>query len=510
MKRIKDNKKGIGVRFRRFVGFMFFLCFVGSSSSAQTVDQAGLDAILNEAMTYWRTPGAAMVVVKGDDAVYLKGIGVRNVKTKEPVTPETIFAIGSTTKAFTTAAMAILVDQGLMKWDDPVRKHLPAFRLSDPLANESVTLRDLVTHRTGLIRHDMLWYNAPWGREEILRRIGLVPLTYPFRTTFQYQNIMFLAAGEAVAATAGLSYEDFVRKRIFQPLGMKTASFTTVEAERAANHSTPHERRGEKAEPISWRSLNNISPAGSINASVSDLASWIRMQLNEGSLGGKRLLSADSVREMHTPQQVIRLEGRWKIFFPETDTLQLSYGLGWFINDYRGHQLVMHGGTIDGFRAAIVLVPAAKLGVAVLTNLNGTQMPEATCYNVMDLLLGNSKKDWNRYLDQAAKNFEREGVEAIDRRLAARKPDAKASHELAAYCGTYEDAAYGKADVSLIDGGLTLAWSNFKTRLEHFHYDTFNALDERLQYEPAMFSLNRDGDVAGMQFLGAKFKKIKP
>lgn len=498
-----------GAWIRAIICVVLSLSFGFSISFGQSVDQAALDALMKDALGYWRAPGAAIVVVRGDETVYAKGFGVRNVKTKEPVTAETIFAIGSTTKAFTTAAMAVLVDQGLMKWDDPVRKHLPEFRLSDPLANESVTLRDIVTHRTGLIRHDMLWYNSPWSRDEILRRIGLVPLTYPFRTTFQYQNIMFLAAGEAVAATAGLSYEDFVRKRIFQPLGMKTANFTMAEAESAANHASPHERRGDRSEPIAWRNVNNIGPAGSINASVSDLAPWIRMQLNGGVIDGKRLISAENVREMHTPQQVIRLEGRWKIFFPESETLQLSYGLGWFINDFRGHQLVMHGGTIDGFRAMIMLEPAAKIGIAVLTNLNGTPMPEATCYNVMDLLLGLSKKDWNRQLDEAGKQYEMESMAAIDRRLAARKPDTKPTHEFSAYCGTYENPAYGKAEVILASGKLVLLWSNFKTRLEHFHYDVFTPEDDRLKYETAMFSLNSDGDVAGLQFLGANFKKVK-
>ncbi|MGH9840130.1 MAG: serine hydrolase domain-containing protein, partial [Blastocatellia bacterium] len=162
-----------------------------SLAYAQGVDQAALDSIMNEAMKFWQTPGASVVVVRGDEVVYLKGFGLRDVTTKQPVTPDTVFAIGSTTKAFTTAAMAILADQGLMNWDDPVRKHLPYFRLSDPLANESVTLRDAVTHRTGLVRHDLLWYNSPWGREEIIKRAGHVPLSYPLRTSFQYQNIMF-------------------------------------------------------------------------------------------------------------------------------------------------------------------------------------------------------------------------------------------------------------------------------------------------------------------------------
>ncbi len=491
--------------------FTVFLILFGFSSVsfAQAVDQAALDALMNEAMKYWQTPGAVVVVVRGDEVVYIKGFGVRDVTTKQPVTPDTVFAIGSTTKAFTTAAIAILADQGLMNWDDPVRKHLPYFRLSDPLANESVTLRDTVTHRTGLVRHDLLWYNSPWSREEIIKRAGHVRLSYPLRTSFQYQNIMFLTAGEAVAAAAGTTFEDFVRKRIFNPLEMKSASLSAKDAQIAADHATPHGKQGSEIKPIPWRNIDNVGPAGSINASVRDLTGWIRMHLNEGVVGGKRLISAENLREMHTPQMVIRLEGRWKLFFPESETLQLSYGLGWFINDYRGHKLVMHGGTIDGFRASIVLEPKAKIGVAVLANLNGTQMPEATCYNLMDLLLGLPKKDWNGYISQEAKKFEAEAAKEISQRYAARKKDTKPSRELAAYTGTYDDAAYGKAEVLLLDGKLAIVWSNFKSNLDHFHFDTFAAGEDRLKNEQITFSLGADGEVSGMNFLGVNFKKAK-
>src|SRR5262245_865461 len=242
------------------------------SASAQAVDQAALDALMNEAMKHWQTPGSAVVVVRGDEVVYPKGFGVKDVDTRKTVTPDTIFAIGSTTKAFVTAAMAILADEGKMSWDDPVRNHLPYFRLNDPLANENVTLRDIVTHRTGLIRHDLLWYGSPWSREEIIKRIGFVPLTFGFRTTFQYQNIMFLAAGMVVGAASGGSWEEFTQKRIFDPLGMKSANFSALKAERTINHANPHVKQGSRITVIKWRNIDNVGPAGSINASARDLS----------------------------------------------------------------------------------------------------------------------------------------------------------------------------------------------------------------------------------------------
>jgi CubicO group peptidase (beta-lactamase class C family) len=220
----------IGLKLRNVVLALAATLALSLSASAQAVDQAALDALISEAMKHWQVPGSAVVVVRGDEVVYLKGFGVKGVNTKQPVTPDTIFAIGSTTKAFVTAAIAILADEGKMSWDDAVRKHLPYFRLSDPLANENVTMRDIVTHRTGLIRHDLLWYGSPWGREEIIRRVGFVPLSYGFRTTFQYQNIMFLTAGQAVGAASGGSWEEFTQKRIFDPLGMKSANFSALKA----------------------------------------------------------------------------------------------------------------------------------------------------------------------------------------------------------------------------------------------------------------------------------------
>ena len=474
---------------------------------AQGPDTAALDAIMEQALKHWQTPGAAAVVVRDGQVVYLKGFGLRDINSKEPVTPDTVFAIGSTTKAFTTAAMAMLVDEGKMRWDDPVRTHLPAFRLADPLASEYVTLRDLVTHRTGLSRHDLLWAGSPWGRAEILRRIGLVPLTESFRSIFQYQNIMYLAAGEAVAAASGSSYEDFIRRRIIDPLGMKSASLSVVDAQKAVDHATPYAKRREKIEAMSWRNLDNIGPAGSINASVRDLSAWIQLQLGDGTYQGKRLISANNLREMHLPQMAIRLEGRWRLFFPETVTSQLNYGLGWFISDYRGQHVVMHGGTIDGFRASIMLAPKKGIGIAVLANLNATQMPEATCYNLLDSLLGLPPTDWNAYIGERAKSFEAEQVTAFTKRYAARKPNTTPSLPLAAYAGNYDEPAYGRATVSVEGTQLVIQWNAAKSKLEHFHFDTFLAREERLATEFVQFQLGPDGEVESMKFLTMTFRK---
>ncbi len=497
---------------RRFFAILALSLALLAPAYSQAVDTAAIDKIMQEALQTWQVPGAAIAVVKGDEVVYMKGYGVRERGGTKPVTPQTLFAIGSTTKAFTTTAMAMLVDEGKMAWDDPVRKYIEFFHLSDPLADQDVTLRDLVCHRTGLSRHDELWYGSPWGRQEIIRKIGLAKLTKPFRSTWQYQNIMFLTAGYAVGAAAKTSWEDFVQKRIFDPLGMTGADCSVTVAEKAPDHATPHRKKEDgKIEAIPWRNIDNIAPAGSINAGVSDLSKWVRFQLGDGAFQGKRLVSAANLEETHTPQMVERIEGPAKAVAQETETTQMSYGLAWQIHDYRGHLLVEHGGGIDGFLTSLTLVPKSKWGVAILSNLSPASLQVSARNSVLDLLLGLPRKDWNTIYAGQTKKAEEERKAREKEREAKRVKGTKPSRELPAYAGAYEDPAYGSAHVSLESGSLVLEWSNFKSRLEHFHFDTFASKgDNPLGNEQVPFALGTDGDVATMDLFGQAFKKVKP
>ena len=433
--------------------------------AAAEPDLARLDAIVEKSRSAWRVPGVAVAIVKDDRVVLLKGYGVKADGKPDPVTTDTVFAIGSTTKAFTTAAMAMLVDEGKMAWDDPVRKHVPTFRLSDPLADAMVTLRDLASHRTGLARHDQLWSGSPWGRAEIMRRIGFVPLDQPFRSRWQYQNIMFLVAGQAVGNTSGIGWNDFVQKRIFEPLGMSSANLTTAGIENAADVATPHARAGDGVRAIRWRNIDNIGPAGSINASARDMAKWVRLQLGRGALEGKRLISEKQFDEMHTPQMAMRPEDAGRNWNPEAE--QPAYGLGWFIGSYRGHRLVNHGGAIDGFRASVTLVPRERLGIVVLSNLNQENMPEALRWRLVDALLGLPERDWDAELIQ---HFKPDPPQEL-RRVSGTQP----SLPLNAYEGVYDNAGYGEVKISSNGSGLVIAWRNQPIgKLEHLHYDTFS------------------------------------
>jgi len=478
------------------------------SQAPAPFDPATIDKIMTDALKHFDAPGASIAIVKGGKVLYTKGYGVRSVDKPDPVTADTAFAIGSSTKAFTAAAVGSLVDEGKMGWDDPVSKHVPGFRLSDPIANQTVTIRDCLSHRTGLVRHDQLWVSTGWNRDEIIRHVASVPLSYPIRTRFEYQNIMFLAAGLAAGNAAGSSWEDVIQKRLLTPLGMSTATLTVAAAEASKDHATPHTKRGNKTVTIPWRNIDNIAPAGSINASARDLTSWMLLNLQMGMFDGKRILSPATVREIQMPQMVVRLEGRWKIFFPEPEVTQLSYGFGWFVASYRGLKFVGHGGTIDGFRAQVGLVPSEGIGVAVLTNLNGTQLPEAAVYNVIDYLAGLEKRDWNTRISDAAKQLQTESEKAGEARLARRVPNTHPSLDLAAYEGDYMDEGYGPLTISMDNGHLMLRWAKQSTALEHFNYDTFST-GKTAAMELVQFSLGPDGQVASVTVFGTRFNKVR-
>jgi CubicO group peptidase (beta-lactamase class C family) len=460
----------------------------------QSLDPAVVDRLAKASLEAWKAPGAAIAIVGPDKIVYMKGYGVKKVGAPDAVTTKTVFAIGSTTKAFTSAAAAMLVDEGLLQWDDPVRKHLPEFRLSDAAANELVTVRDLLSHRTGLARNDGLWFGSPWQREEILDRVSRVPLTKPFRSAWQYQNIMFLAAGQLVTRVAGTrDWEELVQRRILGPLGMRDTSFTPDDAIRNADHAWPHAKRKGQLEIVPWRNLDNIGPAGSINSNVEDLAKWVRVHLNEG----KPLLKPASFEEMRTPQMAMRREDWGRNFTDESN--QMTYGLGWFLSDYRGEHVVHHGGAIDGFRAQITILPKQQLGIIVLANLGSENMPEALRWKLVDHLLKvPQEKDWDAFLIKR---------EPKDPPKLRRIPDTKPSLALTSYAGDYQDAAYGIARVTATAKGLELAWAGDRVPLEHFHHDTFEMKHPRLEgYVP--FALNAAGAVSRLTFQGVEFRRM--
>ncbi|HYZ82858.1 MAG TPA: serine hydrolase domain-containing protein, partial [Bryobacteraceae bacterium] len=376
------------------------------SLAGQTIAPEQIDTLVEAAMKAWKVPGASVAIVQQDRIAHVKGYGIRELGKEDKVTADTVFAIASVSKAFTTTAMAMLVDEGKMNWDDPVSKYLPWFRLSDPLASSAVTLRDIVSHRTGLTRHDALWIGSPWTREELIRRTATLKLSKPFRSAYQYQNLMFTTAGEVVAASSGKSYEEFVRTRIFEPLGMKKACFNVEEAQKSPDFAAAHDRGDPEPKLGKWRNVDNIGGAGEINASARDMAQWLRLHLNDGMYDGKRLVSAKNLEETRMPHTPQRLDGITRAYNPETNLM--TYGMGWNTYDYRGQYVVSHGGALSGFRAHLTLLPKYKVGFVILSNLGGTQMPEALRNTFIDSMLGLPARDWNAEFQQVAAKAEAE------------------------------------------------------------------------------------------------------
>jgi CubicO group peptidase (beta-lactamase class C family) len=469
----------------------------------------GLDEYINKARAEWEVPGLAIAIVKDDKVVFAKGYGARKLGEPAPVTEKTIFAIGSSSKAFTSAALAMLVDEGKIKWDDPVIKHLKDFVLYDPYVTREITVRDLLCHRSGLERGEPLWYGSSFGRAEILRRVRYQKPAWSFRSRFGYNNIMYLAAGEIIPTVTGKSWDDFVKERIFTPLGMASSSTSVTSLKNFNDVAAPHAKLEDKVQAIPWRLIDNIAPAGSINSSVADLAQWLRLQLGEGAFENRRLISASAVKTMREPQTIISNDPQLSVMMPEARFT--SYGLGWFLHDYHNRKVIQHGGSIDGMIALIGMIPEEKLGVAILSNLNGNQLPWALMYRVFDAYLGRPAQDWSaKFLATRRELLERA-------RAAAKKVEegqvkgTKPSLALDQYAGSYQDEMYGEAKVIEEQGKLTLRYSEtFSGVLEHWHYDTFRVKWSNPVLTEAFvtFTLNAQGKVEEMKVSGlADFKR---
>ncbi len=447
--------------------------------AARVDPTAALDAYFAQAIGEWEVPGMSVAIVRGDSVVFARGYGVRELGKTGAVDDRTLFAIGSSSKAFTVALLGMLVDEGKIRWDDPVTKHLPEFQLADPWLTREVTVRDLVTHRVDVMRADAVWEGTSNSRAEIVRRARFLKPTATFRSRFDYNNIMFIAAGELAARKLGMSWDDAVRQRIFAPLGMASSNTSTHAFGENPNVATPHGTIDGTIRPIEWKNIDNAGPAGSINSSAREMAQWLRLQLAKGSIGGKQLVSAAQIAEMHMMQMPMRVSSEWSpvatspipaLMVPGTNFM--GYGLGWFLQDYRGYKVVGHGGAIDGMRAQVAMIPSEKLGLVILTNLDQTSnnLPEALIFRIFDAYLGGAQRDWSA--DLRAKWLPTR--EALVRSAAAKPATpGKPSLPLEQYTGSYADSLLGEVRVSVENGKLVAALPNFIADLEPWGYESF-------------------------------------
>ena len=399
----------------KFLILFILVCFFHISTSF-TQDQEKIlhqiDRSVIKAVNEWESPGLAIAIVKDDSIIYAKGYGVRELGRSERVDEKTIFAVGSQTKSFTTAALAMLVDEKKLKWDDPVIKYLPDLKLSDPWITQNLTIRDCLTHRTGYDPMDLLWILTDFDRNELLRRYQMYskPVN-KFRYKFQYNNFIFYIAAQVISEITGETWDDFIKERIFRPLHMESSNTSITSFTDKDNVASPHEIIDSKIQVVPWRNVDNIGAVGSINSNVTDMAQWMRFQLGNGIYNSKRLISLKAMKEMHAPQ-IFSQVWEWlevpNITFYVTSVPEshyISYGLGWFIQDYKGYKIIHHGGDVDGMRCMAGMIPEMNLGVVILSNLHPATLVEAVMFTVFDAFIGNQTRDWSSEILTAVKKY---------------------------------------------------------------------------------------------------------
>jgi CubicO group peptidase (beta-lactamase class C family) len=435
-----------------------------------------IDAYAAKAARDWNVPGFAVAIVKDDKVVFARGYGVREMGKAARVDEHTLFAIASNTKAFTAAALAVLVDEKKVAWDDPATKHLAGFQLSDPYVTRELTVRDLLSHRSGLntFAGDLLWYESGYGREEILRRARFLKPTSSFRSRFGYQNVLFLAAGEIVPSATGKSWDDFLKEKFFAPLGMRRTTTSHAELLKADNVATPHNELDGRLRVIRYGDVSNIAGAGAIKSTAADMAQWLRLQLGRGTYEGRKVFGADRSREMWTPHTVLGPISAESEKFNPTRHFAL-YGLGWILGDYHGRLAVSHGGGLDGMVSTVAMLPEEGLGVVVLTN-SETPLSAILVNKVFDTFLGVPQRDWSADYMARTKAGREASAAAAKKLEDARVPDTKPSLPLSSYAGAYTGDLFGDARVAEENGKLVLRLvpsPGFVGDLEHWHFDTF-------------------------------------
>lgn len=455
---------------------------------------AGLDEFVAGAMKDWKVPGVAVAVVKDGQVILSKGYGTRDADKQLPVTPKTLFAIGSITKSFTVTALGMLADDGKLDWDKPVREYLPEFRLYDSVASDHMTPRDLVTHRSGLPRHDALWYNSTFTRKEMIERLRYLEPSKDFRSAYQYNNLMFLTAGYLAGRLAGTSWEELVRTRIFGPLGMIGSNFSVTDSQKSSDFAQPYTTVKEEIKKIPFRGIDEMAPAGSINSNIEDMTRYLLFHLNQGKAGDRQLLSATNAQQMQSPQMVIPSALR----YPEIG--HSAYGMAFVVSSYRGHKMVQHGGAIDGFIALLTFLPQDNIGVVVLTNSTVRALPNVITYNVFDRLLGAEPAPWSARLKELQQKEEESEEEAKKKGYTPRKEATQPSHPLADYAGDYEHPGYGVAAFAVAEdkAGLKITYNRMTSPLKHFHYDVFEVPENPLDpFEKAkvQFLMSVNGDI---------------
>ncbi|HWS40641.1 MAG TPA: serine hydrolase [Arenimonas sp.] len=465
-----------------------------------------LDQYIVKGMQDWNIPGLSIAIVKNGQSVYSKGFGVRELGKPDLVDENTQFGIMSTTKAMTALSLAMLVDEGKVAWNDPVTKHLPWFQLSNPYVTRELTVRDLLTHNSGLTNTDLLWVRGDMTSRQIIERLSKIELSYSLRAGFDYQNVMYQVAGEVVQVASGMSWAQFVKTRIMKPIGM-TASQPTLSlmlSQKYSNVSSPHFEIDGKLRVIEESPVDTVPAAGAAWSTAHDMNYWLKFLLNDGCVGNKRLVSDKTFKEFLKPQVIIPVNGSYpteKITKPNWTT----YGLGWFQQDHHGKFVAMHTGSMPGRTAIIGIMPEENVGVYIFGNADHAEFRHALMWRVLDAYSGAPARDWSAEFLPLYAELKEKGDKAQAEHAAKRVLNTKPLSALSSYAGRYDNAIYGDINIKENNGKLEIAMGPLPENagtLEHWHYDTFRVKygDGRYGWSYASFRRDSEGAVIGVRF----------
>ncbi len=490
-----------------FIPFLFLLSIsVYSQNLAQQVKE--FDAYVESSRKLYQVPGLAVTVVKDGKVILKKGYGVQQLGSANQVDAQTLYACASTTKAMTATCMGMLVDEGKIKWDDPVINYLPEFQLFDPYVTRELKIRDLFTHNSGVGNADFLWTIMDIPSDEVLAKMKMVEPSYSLRSSFIYQNIFYLAAGKVIEKVSGTPWEVFIQKRIFEPLNM-TRTFPLLSQVKDANQSQPHYWVDGKITVITRTSADAIGPAGSVWSCVDDMGKWALCMLDSSKYNGGKLLKAATWNELFKPQVMVT-ESQFYPTAQLTKPTWTTYGLGWFQQDYKGKKVNFHTGSLAGETAIHGQLPSEKLAIYIFGNLDHAEVRHALMFKAFDHFALGGTRDWSTDFFNLYKKLNEAGEQEEKKQELTRVIGTKPSQAIANYAGTYTSPLYGELVVTLQDNSLLINMNNTaKASLNHWNYDSFRGYYDKRWWgqTTASFSIDSKGKISSVVIEGMEFTK---
>lgn len=447
----------------RYSIFLSFFILTAVTANAQQINRSkfitdSLDAYINRALTNWRIPGAAVCIVKDNRIVLMRGYGIKELGVPTKVDQNTLFMIGSNTKAFTATALAMLQEQRKLSLDDKVTKYIPEFKLENSQATQMVTIRDLLCHRIGFgtFQGDFTYWTSNLTRNEVIEKMAHIKPQYPFRTTWGYTNAAFLTAGEIIPHVTGKPWEVYIKENIFAPLGMTNTLALSHDFPKAINKASAHTITDGRLIAIPFPSIDNLAPAGSISSSASDMGKWMMTLLDGGKVGNRQVIPVAAIDATRQAQDIVSAAQG-----PNGEAYFELYGLGWFLQTYENKMLIMHDGGVNGYVSSVTLVPSEHLGIVILTNSDQNQLYDALRW---EILAAYFKKPFEDYSTKALNRYKVRYDAALQQNMRLRDSltlNPKPALSLNDYTGKYVNDLYGSLTIARGDN------NDLEVRFEH-------------------------------------------